>query len=286
MKFQKGFAAIFAEIAVVAIIIGAFIYASPKFKNSPQPSPSPAVSPSPSPVDETVNWQMYTNKAIGFYFKYPPYLIPNSLGKVDQTELVSFAQDSKEKLLLSVLPNPQNIDLQKFSEKVKLQDTKREYSKAEINGYQALLLRTKWPCTEECEPNKIKNEQYHVDFKVNGFVVGFKINTFDQSGGTSVSEEEWLNQILSTFKFLDSAPSPSPTKSPTVCIQVIQPAFNQQTGECKQFPTPCDVPEGWAKVSSCPTTECPKPPVCTGNLVIGDPNPSDPNQCPRYQCLQ
>ncbi len=37
----------------------------------------------------------------------------------------------------------------------------------------------------------------------------------------------------------------SPTPIHNVCIQVITPAQNQTTGEIKDFPTPCDVPEGW-----------------------------------------
>ena len=32
------------------------------------------------------------------------------------------------------------------------------------------------------------------------------------------------------------------------CIQVITPARNMQTGEVRDFPTPCDVPEGWEKI--------------------------------------
>ena len=32
------------------------------------------------------------------------------------------------------------------------------------------------------------------------------------------------------------------------CIQVITPARNPQTGETRDFPTPCDVPEGWMKI--------------------------------------
>lgn len=35
------------------------------------------------------------------------------------------------------------------------------------------------------------------------------------------------------------------------CIQVIAPAKNIKTGECKNFPTPCDVPAGWSKVKAC-----------------------------------
>lgn len=36
------------------------------------------------------------------------------------------------------------------------------------------------------------------------------------------------------------------------CIQVITPAKNLATGECKEFPTPCNVPEGWKKTEYCP----------------------------------
>ncbi len=39
-----------------------------------------------------------------------------------------------------------------------------------------------------------------------------------------------------------------------VCTQVITPAKNETTGECKEFPTPCDVPDGWEKVRSCSAT--------------------------------
>ncbi len=36
-----------------------------------------------------------------------------------------------------------------------------------------------------------------------------------------------------------------------VCAQVITPAKNPATGECRKFSTPCDVPEGWVTVESC-----------------------------------
>lgn len=40
-----------------------------------------------------------------------------------------------------------------------------------------------------------------------------------------------------------------------MCIQVVTPAKNAETGECKEFPTPCDVPEGWQPVGSCYTVQ-------------------------------
>ncbi len=38
---------------------------------------------------------------------------------------------------------------------------------------------------------------------------------------------------------------------PGACIQVLAPARNPLTGECRVFPTPCDVPPGWQTVSAC-----------------------------------
>lgn len=41
------------------------------------------------------------------------------------------------------------------------------------------------------------------------------------------------------------AGQPSADGGDVVCIQVITPAQNPLTGEVRDFPTPCDVPEGW-----------------------------------------
>jgi len=54
-----------------------------------------------------------------------------------------------------------------------------------------------------------------------------------------------------------------------ICADVITPAQNPETGECREFPTPCDVPEGWVTVDSCPSVDT----ELTGNLV--DEIPSD-----------
>jgi hypothetical protein len=37
----------------------------------------------------------------------------------------------------------------------------------------------------------------------------------------------------------------------TACIQIIAPARNPLTNECRDFPTPCDIPDGWVRTSSC-----------------------------------
>jgi hypothetical protein len=42
--------------------------------------------------------------------------------------------------------------------------------------------------------------------------------------------------------------SPASASEEEVCIQVIVKASNPQTGEIREFPTPCDVPEGWISI--------------------------------------
>jgi len=44
-------------------------------------------------------------------------------------------------------------------------------------------------------------------------------------------------------------------KQPEACIQVITPAKNPQTGECREFSTSCNVPAGWLKVDRCEKNE-------------------------------
>lgn len=44
-------------------------------------------------------------------------------------------------------------------------------------------------------------------------------------------------------------PSPT-TEEPTLCAQVITPARNPETGDIREFPTPCDVPEGWEVIQN------------------------------------
>ena len=43
----------------------------------------------------------------------------------------------------------------------------------------------------------------------------------------------------------------APEKAADFCIQIITPAKNPETGECREFPTPCAVPENFEKVEKC-----------------------------------
>ncbi|KKR80857.1 MAG: hypothetical protein UU26_C0009G0043 [Candidatus Daviesbacteria bacterium GW2011_GWC1_40_9] len=41
-------------------------------------------------------------------------------------------------------------------------------------------------------------------------------------------------------------------EQPRICNVGLRAAENPKTGECRQFPTSCDIPDGWAVVESCP----------------------------------
>ncbi|MDA2933927.1 hypothetical protein MYX82_06245 [Acidobacteria bacterium AH-259-D05] len=57
-----------------------------------------------------------------------------------------------------------------------------------------------------------------------------------------------LNVLFPEGKFTSVLVTATEVES---CIQVITLAKNPLTGECRSFPTPCDVPDGWEKVFSC-----------------------------------
>ncbi|MDP2709375.1 MAG: hypothetical protein Q8O93_05045 [bacterium] len=86
-------------------------------------------------------------------------------------------------------------------------------------------------------------------------------------GGTAYGIYYWLDEPAQTGCTMEAKLCPDgsavgrsgpncefaacPVENGQVCIQVITPAKNKQTGECKEFATPCAVPEGWDKLDSC-----------------------------------
>lgn len=60
----------------------------------------------------------------------------------------------------------------------------------------------------------------------------------------------WCRAFGVLFNYADLSTISMPTKNNDVCIQVITPARNPDTGEIQEFPTPCDVPEGWEPVQN------------------------------------
>ena len=102
--------------------------------------------------------------------------------------------------------------------------------------------------------------------KLEDFKVGDKINVYgfmdkDNNGIdalivrniVSVPKPIFRPKPLPLFEPKFPLPGLQATSSRGICIQVITPAYNPQNPtECKEFPTPCDVPPGWVKTEKCP----------------------------------
>jgi len=58
-----------------------------------------------------------------------------------------------------------------------------------------------------------------------------------------------LEAVLDTFKVESKQNSSAGSGNQIVCAQVITPAKNIKTGEIKDYPTPCEVPDGWEAVN-------------------------------------
>jgi hypothetical protein len=96
--------------------------------------------------------------------------------------------------------------------------------------------------------------------KLEDFQVGDKINVYGFMDKDNYSIDALIVRKVTSVPKPIFKPMPKPIEpklpaisTPRVCIQVITPAYNPQNPlECKEFPTPCDVPPGWVKTEKCP----------------------------------
>jgi hypothetical protein len=96
--------------------------------------------------------------------------------------------------------------------------------------------------------------------KLGDFKVGDKINIYGFMDKNSNGIDVLIVRKVASVTKPIFKPTPNPiepklltTSTPRACIQVITPAYNPQNPlECKEFPTPCDVPSGWIKTERCP----------------------------------
>lgn len=100
--------------------------------------------------------------------------------------------------------------------------------------------------------------------KLEDFQVNNKINVYGFMDKDNYGVEALIVRKIGTK--IVPLPMPKPLPSPImplprpttslperpICIQVITPAYNPQNpSECKEFPTPCDIPQGWVKTEKC-----------------------------------
>lgn len=169
-----------------------------------------------SKVDETSTWKTYINSKYKFSFRYPPDLYVRLESNDEYTTFLEKQNDnSSAKLSFGVVRNPQNTSIEEvFENNRPIPDDRKsvEYEKTFVNNYEASAIRTEMPCLGICEKSSVE-KYYSVAIKGSGFIVSFQRET-REPGGNTLEDKKWLDQILSTFKFTDSNPTPTCMERP------------------------------------------------------------------------
>lgn len=225
--------------AISASSRGLWPFPAPEEKVVLIPSSSATLTPTPNP---TADWQTYRSEKYGFEFKYPKdYLLHDSTntGGIPAHDIQIVLQKNGSEHIWIVRDYLGFENIQKAFERYFFIDINKVVTKEyKVNNYQILSGSFTAPVVSSTKAAIVSNGEVYVGFQT----------TFPEQEG------EVLDQMISSFKFIpltSSGPVPSTplgTGEPDACIQVITPARNPQTGEVKDFPTPCDVPEGWEKI--------------------------------------
>ncbi|MBI2011410.1 hypothetical protein HYS91_01445 [Candidatus Daviesbacteria bacterium] len=263
---QKGFAPILALIVIVVFVgvVGGAFYFSQKINLD---SPQKLIPQNLKPQENKEKDKSYSNQSLGIEFSYPANLILKEeseeefnkrgngefrknfssyvgyepgkfVGAVNLLEKQGDFENAP--LTIWVFNNPDNLDPEAWYKKYwyfpfiwgdftlrsnLIAPTLIATISGQLGGYNIVDYR---------------------DGKPQFILVPFKDRMYLLKFPTQ-NQPEVTGEILESFKFLQSTSE----NNDEVCIQVITPAKNSKTGECKEFPTPCDVPNGWEKVESC-----------------------------------
>ncbi len=94
-------------------------------------------------------------------------------------------------------------------------------------------------------------------FAIIAILVGLGIAYFvsqpsDNNGPVEVRTIQTGQEVEKVQPDRNTLPEPADevTNDEDFCIQVITPARNPQTGDTEDFPSPCDVPDGWVLVKN------------------------------------
>jgi len=168
-------------------VFGAYKLGQKQIQPAPQPTPTPVVVATPTP-DPTANWETYRGKH--FSFKHPRDWTDNTGPAVNYP-------DNLEVIGLRISPNAVfEASYKNYSYEKNVQGlAHRKSSKLTISSREA----TRFEVTGSGEP-------LPSGFSIISFVVKGTGNTsysIDFNGDRKNITEELINQILSTFKFLD-----------------------------------------------------------------------------------
>lgn len=206
---QKGFVQfiVLGVVVLAAVAAGAFYLGR---STTPKPSPAPVTNiPQPtSTTDETANWETYTNTQHGFTMKYPSVYSTAFEGpNYSQKQL-----DSGEQISGTVAPSFDTIDFQGGDPKFSIGIFhKRDDIAAAFDGSCGTQFADKtivnakittpfeYINLEQQSGNTINIQHCFLSGTKNLLVIGI----YEIKPDSTDKNRQFLNQILSTFKFLD-----------------------------------------------------------------------------------
>lgn len=225
---QKGIAPIFILLLTVTFLAAGYLVYTSYSNNqtrvnplqpTPTPSPTPTdVSPLPTDTGKTANWKTYTNSELRITFKYPN----NWYARVKQrdwdviisNENVNIDQMSKNGLQISILKWDGPFGLGGITEYQTASDYLNAYTKhtdgsvVQIDNQSAIKEILSGHVGAEYKNNPQQDDQFYVvRYEILHDNSIYRIEFDGVTSQNIKNSEQILNQILSTFKFLDQEQS-------------------------------------------------------------------------------
>lgn len=194
-------------VLVVAVTVFTF-YKFTKENSKIQPAPSPSET-SLKKADPTANWKTYTNKNVGFTFKYPANWIENGDSleeKIGENDVDEFSQKG---ISVRIYENSGSLNALEFLDTIFYKDYTDQGSKSLKEAYIKQYRENSYlkPATidgksvtsieELIEPHGSDGLGIWITIKENGLLLRSYPSADYQN------QQKIFNQILSTFKFIE-----------------------------------------------------------------------------------